>query len=88
MEDYAKYKIGETLYDRKTGQVVGKISAYYRYHAGRDDCYDTSMSVDYRFTTPSGYGDNTSRQGGPYGLCNAEELKREFRGRLSLLADE
>lgn len=74
MADYAKYPIGETLFDRRTGHKLGKVVEHYRYH--RDNpLYDTSMSIDYRFSN----GDNTSCYGGSVVPCSLDELRRHYR---------
>lgn len=58
MEQYAPVKVGETLYDLETGEMLGKVTDYYRYQAGQNKLYDTSLSIDLRY----GRGENTSSQ--------------------------
>ena len=68
MADYAKFKVGDELIDMNTGRFIGTVCELYRYWGGRDDRYDTSMDIDYKYREPSpdGYNfvDNTSRQPG------------------------
>lgn len=84
MVDYAKYQIGETLYDLKTGAVLGVISRLYRYWGGRDARYDTHMSVEYEFKTPHIGYDNTSRHAGGLSFGNHEDLIREKESQLRM----
>lgn len=63
MVDYAKFKIGDVLYDANTGRWMGVVTEYYRYHQG-DPRFDTSMSIAYCFKTDQRCTDNTSRQPG------------------------
>lgn len=85
MTDYARYRIGETLYDLDTGRELGVVSALYRLWGEQDDPrYDTRMNVEYRIAV-SGHAnmfDNTSRQPGlRYG--NANDLARDLERRAS-----
>ena len=83
MADYADYQVGETLYDRDTGECVGVVSGFYRYHE-KDPRFDTCMSVEYRFSN----GDNTSRYGTytPYQFVNAKKLARIYEEKAKDLA--
>lgn len=64
MVDYAKYAVGEDLYDLKTGQLLGTITKLYRPTWGIDNpLYQTSMDVHYEYRIgDSSIYDNTSRQ--------------------------
>jgi len=59
MTDYAKYQVGDVLFDLETGQSLGPVARLYRIHEG-DVRYDTSMYVYYTFRS----GLNTSGQSG------------------------
>lgn len=73
MADFARYQIGEEIYDANTGRRLGVISKHYRYWGDRDPTYDTSMNVEYEFHTGNNCYDNTSRQPG-LSICNLDEL--------------
>jgi hypothetical protein len=51
MADYARFQVGEVVYDMRTGQLLGSISSLYRYHAD-DSRFDRSMSIDYQIQEP------------------------------------
>lgn len=75
MADYARYRVGEKLYDLGTGRLLGTIEKLYRYWANHDPSMDTRMSVDYAYRTRDGFIDNTSRHGrGSYWYGNKQEL--------------
>ncbi len=76
MKDYAKFQIGDEIYDER-GYSLGTVTEHYRYHAG-DPRFDTSMFIHYRYRTPGGYNDNTSRQIG-VGFYTREEAERNLR---------
>lgn len=82
MPAFASCKIGEEIFNRKTGQRLGVISRMYRYWGPfsggepRDVRFDRSMSVEYEFETSPRCFDNTSRFGGSLSICNREELAR------------
>jgi len=62
MEKFAKFKVGDNIYDLDRCVKVGVVSELYRYWAGRNPEYDTSMNIEYRFKTGNLIDDNTSRQ--------------------------
>ncbi len=71
MPIYARFKVGDVLYTRD-GHCLGCVCEVYRYWAGRDERYDTCMSINYRFTN----GSNTSSKSiHEDQLCTYEQLK-------------
>ena len=76
MVDFAKYKIGETIYKFPSGETLGEITKLYRYWGEdhRDPQYDYSMNINYKYHTGRNCYDNTSRQS--ISICNAEELRK------------
>ena len=64
MTDFAKFKVGDEIYNLQTGQYLGVISKLYRYWGEdhRDPQYDTAMNVEYQYHTGNNCYDNTSRQ--------------------------
>jgi len=86
MADYAKYQIGEDIYNKVTGVLLGTVCGYYRYHAGKNPRLDTSMSIDYLYKsdTHSNYTDNTSRQIG-LSICNRAELAQIYETEAKML---
>jgi hypothetical protein len=62
MEKFAKFKVGDNIYDLDRCVKVGVVYELYRYWAGRNPEYDTSMNIEYRFKTGNLINDNTSRQ--------------------------
>ncbi|YCU34461.1 hypothetical protein ACRYGU_16590 [Mycobacteroides abscessus] len=64
MHETSKLQVGDDIYDVETGVNLGAVTKLYRYHAGRNDLYDTSVECDYEYRTYGGYNDNTSRQSG------------------------
>lgn len=83
MADYAQHQVGDVLYDLGTGQLVGTVSSFYRFHAD-DQRFDRSMSVDYQIEM-AGWGncyDNTSSQPGRR-LGTAEELAAHLEQRAA-----
>lgn len=64
MLETSKLKVGDDIYDVQAGVKVGTVSRLYRYWAGRDDLYDTSVQCEYEYQTRPGCYDNTSRQTG------------------------
>lgn len=81
MADYAKFKIGDVLYDGDTGRWMGVVTEYYRYHQG-DPRFDTSMSIDYRFKNDMRTIDNTSRQPGVW-FTTAQQMLDSGRYRAN-----
>ena len=87
MTDYARYKVGDVLFNMTTGALLGTVTRLYRYWTEHNWQYDTTMNVNYEWrTTPEGQPypcfDNSSRQPGlSYGT--AEEYEAQFRGRVA-----
>lgn len=52
-------KVGDEIYDTKTGEKLGVISKIYRYHQG-DYKYDTGCYCDYEYETSRNCFSNTS----------------------------
>jgi hypothetical protein len=77
MTDYARYQVGDVLYDLDTGRRLGTVVELYRYWGSQDDPrFDRSMAVHYRYGS-----DNTSRQPGlRYG--SHDEYVQECERRL------
>jgi hypothetical protein len=87
MPDYAKYKIGEELFDLKTGERLSVVSSYYRYWSGHNPSLDTTMNIEYQFETSRNCFDNTSRQPAR-SIGNAEELEWKRRPRTPVNWDK
>ncbi|WP_131726071.1 hypothetical protein [Mycobacteroides abscessus] len=64
MRETSKLQVGDDIYDVQSGEKLGVVSGLYRYHAGRDDLYDTYVECDYQYETRPGCFGNTSSQGG------------------------
>lgn len=63
MVDYAKYAVGEDLYDFKTGRRLGEVTKLYRPTWGVDNSlYHTGMDIAYEYRVGDNSYDNTSRQ--------------------------
>lgn len=85
MVHYAKYKVGEDLYDLDSGRWLGKVSGLYRFWGdGRNPLYDTSMTINYHLKVGDLTYDNTSRMTCRYG--NAEEYGKDLDRRKAALA--
>ncbi len=82
MADFARFQIGETIYDSRTERKLGVISKLYRYHGEIDNHdFDTDMHIEYEFKTSDddisirgGIYDNTSRYAGALSICTKVEL--------------
>lgn len=79
MPKYAKYKIGEDLFDLETGRWLGEVSSYYRYWETQNPMYDTSLSIEYNLRTQENVYDNTSRHAWAIHFGNRAELERHRR---------
>jgi hypothetical protein len=56
-------QVADDIYDVKSGDKLGKVSALYRYWRDRDDgVRDRSLSCEYEYETSPLCYDNTSRQ--------------------------
>lgn len=64
MPKYAKFAIGEELYNLETGECLGTVKRYYRYWTDHDVMHDTSMDIDYEIHVGGCFYDNTSRYAG------------------------
>ncbi len=78
MQDYARYQVGEEIFDMATGRRLGVVSELYRYQSDQNPFYDTHMSVDYQYNKGGNCFDNTSRQIG-LSIGNAEELAAKLK---------
>lgn len=76
MPKYARYEIGEELFDLDTGRSLGVVHSHYRYWAGQNPFYDTHMSIDYELRVLENVYDNTSRHAGRVSFGNRAELVR------------
>lgn len=94
MTHYAKWQVGEELFDLETGRRVGVVSRLYRFHGPqhdgdlrcRDDRFDTSMSVEYEVRERDNIFGNSSCCHGMYRWGTREELANRLRNRLEALA--
>lgn len=88
MADFSEFKVGDEVYDQQTGNFLGTVTELYRYwDSQRNPLYDTSMSVEIRFRTPSGGIDNSSRHAGagPW-FCTREDAIAAAKSRAEYLA--
>lgn len=76
MPKYAKYAIGEELFDLDTGKRLGAVCEYYRYNANHNPLYDTHMGIEYKLLVRGNLYDNTSRYAGRISIGNKAELER------------
>lgn len=91
MVDYAKFKVGDPIYERETGVCLGTVTKLYRYWGDqRDPRYDTSMSIEYQFNTGGNFHDNTSRRGTmtDWVFCTAAEAVEAAQARVERLKYE
>lgn len=89
MAEYAKFQLGDEIYERETGCKLGVVTELYRYWDSQNDPrYDTSMTIEYRFKTLDGFFDNTSRRGGytNWTFATKEEIKQHFEEKARALA--
>lgn len=63
MKDYAKFQVGDEIYERESGRKLGVVTELYRYWGTNNALYDTSMSIEYKFSADGRYIDNTSSRG-------------------------
>lgn len=86
MADYARFQVGETLFNMRTGELLGVVSKLYRYWASSGDNprYDTAMNVEYEFKTPAGYFDNTSRHAGTVWVGTAAQFADQLESKARL----
>lgn len=88
MADYARFQIGDEIYDLTTGSKLGTVTEHYRYWAS-DPRFDDNMSIYYRYKTYQPFGgyeliDNTSRQTGVMFGTKAD-VERYLGSRLASL---
>lgn len=77
MPKYAKYAIGEELFDLDTGLRLGTVDSYYRYWAEqRNPTYDTGLNIEYKLKVKDCIFDNTSRHAGRVNFGNRAELEK------------
>lgn len=80
MHETSKLQVGDDIYDIDSGVNLGVVTGLYRYHAGRNDLYDTSVHCDYEYRTLGGCNDNTSRQTSRFFGTREEAAQRaQFR---------
>ena len=79
MPKYAKYEVGEDLFDMDTGRWLGTVDSYYRYWAEQNPFYDTHLSIEYKLRVQDNVYDNTSRYAGQISIGNKAELERRRR---------
>lgn len=87
MKDFAKYQVGEQLYNLDTGELLGTITKLYRYYAHHHPEMDRIMRIDYVYKTSPNTNDNTSRHGGRLWYGNKEELERQLAWKLRKLEE-
>jgi hypothetical protein len=91
MEDFSNFKVGDEVYDAKTGALLGVVSKLYRYWGNRDPRYDTQMSIEIEYLqdgTTNCY-DNSSRHAGVGpSFCTREEARSATKSRAEYLAWE
>lgn len=84
MGEYAKFKVGDSIYDIDKGVCLGVVTSLYRYFNGRDDIRDNSLVIEYYFKKSNGVIDNTSSN--PYKRYGTkEELIRHGELKLDVL---
>lgn len=81
MGDFAKFKIGDEIFDMATGTRLGIISRLYRYwgEPSRDPQYDHAMNINYEYCTGNNCFDNTSRRPIMIGTAKELEAQRNWR---------
>ena len=80
MKHFAKYKIGEELFEFDTGASIGRVCEYFRIHHGSYE-YDNSLSVYYL----TDRGNNTAANS--FGIGNREEYIENLKFKLELAGD-
>ena len=81
MHETSALKVGDDIYDLRSGRRLGKVSNLYRFWRDRDEgVRDTSASCDYQYETSPRCFDNTSRQVGlSYGTREDAARHAEMR---------
>lgn len=65
MIECSRLHAGDDIYNIETGVRLGVVTGLYRYWRDRDDgVRDRYMGCEYKYRTPHGWFDNTSRQRG------------------------
>ena len=74
MADFARYQVGDAIFEFSTGKRLGVISKLYRYWGAdnRDPQYDHTMNIEYEYHTGNNCYDNTSRR--PIHIATKQEL--------------
>lgn len=87
MEDFSNFKVGDEVYDRNTGQLLGVVTELYRYWGDRDPRYDTGMNIEIHYRDRRGIIDNSSRHAGAGpSFCTREEAAQAVKARAEYLA--
>ena len=76
MEEYAGIKVGEDIYDLRTGMRLGTVSKLYRYWAGQNPLFDTALNINYEYRERRFVFGNTSCQPGLEFGTKADASKR------------
>jgi len=85
MVKYAKFKIGDEIFNIQTGECVGIVRRLFRFWEDRDEgVRDTSLEIHYEYCTGGMCYDNTSRQ------CHVrfgsrEDMKKSLQARMDIL---
>jgi hypothetical protein len=87
MAETSKLKVGDDVYNLRSGARVGVVSELYRYHTERNDLFDTSHYCEYRYETHPNSFDNTSRQSGQ-SFGTREDAVRHAEYKLERLRQE
>ena len=83
MEEYAKFKVGDDIYNVQALQKIGVVRRLYRYWSNRNDgVMDTSMDINYEYKivgTNNSFSNTSSQPNIHYG---AKEDMLDFSKRL------
>lgn len=85
MHEVSALKVGDDIYDTRSGQKLGVVSKLYRYHADQNPLFDTHVSVNYQYETGSRCFSNTSSQIG-VSFGTREDAARFAKYRADFLA--
>lgn len=87
MVECSSLKVGDDIYDLRTGQKVGTVCRVYRYWAHYGELYDTCPYWDYDYEIdqhPQCF-DNTPRQSGGHFFGTKEEARRAMLSKADSL---
>ena len=89
MEDFARFKVGDEIFNLETGERLGEISQLYRYWGSdnRDPQYDTTMDIQYQYHTGNNCFDNTSRRYLPIGTKADLDARQKLRSEVFALGN-